>query len=146
MCIRDSHLNYTGSFSWRDGVPILSGPETSLIVNEIMKDPNAEGVGEFDGEWFELYNRGVVPVNLKNFSIKDDGGQVINITFDVPILPGDYGVFAKNGDTAANGGVDSDYSYSTSSFSLSNADDEISIYDGNAVSYTHLTLPTTPYV
>ena len=125
------HLNYTGSFSWRDGVPILSGPETSLIVNEIMKDPNAEGVGEFDGEWFELYNRGVVPVNLKNFSIKDDGGQVINITFDVPILPGDYGVFAKNGDTAANGGVDSDYSYSTSSFSLSNADDEIIIYDGN---------------
>ena len=126
-----NHLNYTGSFSWRDGVPILSGPKTSLIVNEILKDPNADGVGEFDGEWFELYNRGVVPVNLKNFRITDDGGQFINITFDVPILPGDYGVFTKNGDASANGGVDSDYSYSTSSFSLSNADDEIAIYDGN---------------
>ena len=126
-----NHLYYDGSFSWRDGIPVLAGPNVALIINEIMKDPDAAGVGEFDGEWFELYNRGVVPVNLKNFRIEDDDGQFINITFDVPISPSDYAVFTKNSDMNQNGGVTSDFSYASSNFTLSNADDEIAIYDEN---------------
>ena len=110
--------------------PQRTDTENALVINEIMQNPSE--VSDPQGEWIEIHNRWFTPINLKDFTLSDDGSDDHTITSIAFIPAGGYAVLASNADTATNAGLDADYEYS--SFSMGNSDD--------AVSYTHLTLPT----
>ena len=55
-------------------VPEVEGAGAStIIINEIMYDP---AITETEGEWVELHNYGTLPVNIFNWSISDQDGDV----------------------------------------------------------------------
>ena len=57
----------------------------------------------------------------------DDGSDDFTVTSDLYLPAGEYLVFAKNGDFASNGGVNSDYEYGAG-MGLTNTSDELYIY------------------
>ncbi len=102
-------------------VPPIVGPPPRVFISEFLANPDA--VNDSDGEWIELYNADGAAVNLRGWRIADLGSDGHTIAADLVIGPGGYTVIARNGDRAANGGVDVAYVYS--SISLANGDDEI---------------------
>ncbi|MBW1811557.1 MAG: IPT/TIG domain-containing protein, partial [Deltaproteobacteria bacterium] len=98
-------------------------PAGAVIVTEIMKDPLA--VVDADGEWFEITNVWVNPVNLHSFDVDDLGSNSfgVNQPGGIVIAPGESAVFCINGVFGDNGGVECDYDFDN--FQLGNADDEI---------------------
>lgn len=62
-----------------------------IVINELMADPPS---GQRDGEFIELYNRGVAEVNLGGWRLDDDVEFVIPA--NTMIAPGGYLVLAAN--------------------------------------------------
>lgn len=102
---------------------IQSQTVTGIVITEIMKDPDA--VSDFNGEWFELYNAGNSPVDIEGCVIKDNDSDSHEIDQGSPliIVPGDFLILGRNGDSGANGSVTVDYEYS--GFILANGADEV---------------------
>ncbi len=98
----------------------------SLVITEIMPDPSA--VRDAAGEWFEIYNpdeeRGV---ELRGWTIRKDGADDHRIVEQVVAPPGGYLVLGRNGDPAANGGIDVGYEYG--GISLTNEGDVMQLLD-----------------
>ena len=96
---------------------------SDLYITEIMTNPAS--VSDTTGEWFELYNPTLEPVDLQGIVLSDNGSNshTISTSSSLLIEPGDYFVMARNGDTSVNGGVNADYIYSN--FSLGNTADQI---------------------
>ena len=107
--------------------------DRGVVITEIMANPAS--VSDSYGEWFEITNTTDTTILLDGWSIKDNGSDMHLIQIenqDVAIDPGQFFVFARNGNLSSNGGVVSDYVYS--GFSLSNTEDEIILMDsGGAV-------------
>ena len=103
----------------------------TVIINEIMQNPI--GVSDTAGEWFELYNTTAGAIDIDGWTISDDGSNIHTINNGGPLQvpPGGYLVLGNNGDSATNGGVSIDYTYSN--FSLGNTDDEVVLTDLGAV-------------
>ncbi|MFC1890726.1 lamin tail domain-containing protein [Thermodesulfobacteriota bacterium] len=106
-----------------------------VIITEIMKNPSA--VDDSVGEWFEVFNRSDIPVNMDAWIIRERSGGADLFVVDEPggliVQPGGVLVFCRNGDYELNGGVVCDYTYDN--FVLSNNDDEIILeLDGIIVS------------
>ena len=60
---------------------------STIIINEIMYDP---AISEIEGEWVELYNHGTLPVNVLNWTLSDQDGDV-DFTFpDMNFPSGGY--------------------------------------------------------
>ena len=102
-------------------VPPIDGPPPQVFVSEFLANPDA--VNDSEGEWIELYNGDSAAVNLRGWRMADLGSDGHTIADDLVIEPGGYAVIGRNGDRAANGGVDVAYVYT--SVSLANGDDEI---------------------
>jgi hypothetical protein len=88
-------------------------------------------VADTSGEWFELYNAGSGPVNLKGWQITDQPGtaqQKHKIASDAIIPPGGYLVLGRGTNPSNNGGAPVTYAYATA-FDLANGEDEIYLYD-----------------
>ena len=115
-----------------------------LVITEVMQNPNA--VSDATGEWFEIFNPGVTPIDIDGFILSDLGTESHTISNGGPLLvpAGGFMVLGINSDILTNGGVVVDYQYSA--FNLANGDDEIVItmpdgitivdqiaYDGGAV-------------
>jgi len=83
------------------------GNAPSLVITEIMHTPVT--IPDADGEWFEIYNASPDPLDLDGWTIRDDGGDLHVIAGALPVMPGDYLVFAQNADPATNGGFVADY-------------------------------------
>ncbi len=96
-----------------------------LIVSEIMKDPNM--VPDNQGEWFELYNSTSTTVDLMGVVAQTSSGS-FTVGSSLAVAPGDYLVFARNGNAGTNGGVTVDYVYG-SALSLDNGADNLEIRD-----------------
>ena len=109
--------------------PQWTDTENALVINEIMQNPSE--VSDPQGEWIEIHNRWFTPVNLKDFSISDDGSDGHTITSVVFVPAGGYAVLASNADTATNAGLDADYEYS--SFNMGNSNDEVLLSNPNGV-------------
>jgi predicted extracellular nuclease len=103
---------------------------TTIVVTEIMQNPSA--VSDGDGEWFEIYNDGLVPVELQGWTISDNDVDSFTVTGSLVIQAGEYLVFGNNADSSTNGGVLVDYQYS-SSFFLSNSADELVLTDAGGI-------------
>jgi len=123
------HLPVYMDVSFEDLVFIDRG----VVITEIMANPAS--VSDSYGEWFEITNTTDTIISLDGWTIKDNGSDMHLIQIEnqnVAIDPGQFFVFARNGNLSSNGGVVSDYVYS--GFSLSNNEDEIILMDsGGAV-------------
>ena len=108
----------------------LTYNDEGLIITEIMSDPSS--VSDSYGEWFELYNTSDSTIDISGWVLKDTGNDehiIVNDTMSVFVNPGEYFVFARNGDESLNGGLTADYVYS--GFTLSNSEDEIILTDSS---------------
>ncbi|MFQ6606649.1 MAG: lamin tail domain-containing protein [Fidelibacterota bacterium] len=134
------HLPVMAKFSFPSG----STSPYQLIITEIM--PNPAAVSDTYGEWFEVFNADSITLNLDGWRIKDNNGEhtITNTAMYVPIDPGDYFVFAREGDTTLNGGLETDYVYS--GLALANSADEVTLIDnaGSIVDEVHYNT-TFPY-
>jgi hypothetical protein len=92
-----------------------------LLITEFLQNPDA--TSDADGEWFEIYVSTSDPVDLDGLVVSDDGGDSFTVTGSLVVYPGDYVVFAIEGDTTLNGEVAADYVYT--GFTLANDSDEI---------------------
>jgi cysteine-rich repeat protein len=99
-----------------------------LVITEIMFDPLVSG--DTYGEFFEVFNKTDFYIDLRGVVLQSGTEKhVVSASSPVVIAPGQYFVFAKNGDSALNGGISPDYVYSK--ITLSNTADEISILCDN---------------
>mgnify|MGYP003325188410 FL=1 len=115
--------------------------DQGVVITEIMVNPAA--VSDSYGEWFEISNTTDTTINIYGWTIKDGDGDehmISNDTMAVTIMPGDYFVLTRNGDSTLNGGLSVDYDYDD--ISLSNSEDEIILLDGSSaiVDEVHYTL------
>ena len=95
---RESWQNFpAGSTEWYSAVTDTRNAQnnparnTDIVINEIMANPPS---GQRDGEFIELYNRGVAAVNVGGWKLDDA------VSFTIPpgttIAPGGYLVLAAN--------------------------------------------------
>ena len=99
----------------------VAGPlPGALVITEILNDPDV--VGDLQGEWFEVYNRGATPVDLRWTRVRGSGSEAFEVTGSGPLLvPGrGYAVLGKNADATTNGGVTVLFAYG-SAMDLSNS-------------------------
>ncbi|MCF6180602.1 lamin tail domain-containing protein [Lutibacter sp.] len=96
-----------------------------IIITEIMQNPSA--VSDANGEYFEVYNTTASSIDMNGWTIKDLGTDSHIISSSVVVPANGYAVFAKNGDTAVNGGFTSNYTYS--GITLGNSSDELLLVD-----------------
>jgi hypothetical protein len=99
-----------------------------VVISEMMINPKS--VSDEVGEWFEVYNPGAFPVNLKGWTIKDLGIDVHDIPPDVEVLvpPAGFAVLGKVQDVATNGGIPVAYQYNN--FFLANSDEIVLVANG----------------
>jgi hypothetical protein len=94
------------------------GEAGALVISELMVDPNA--VSDAEGEWFELYNPGGVPLDLAGCEIADGGAQRHAISTHTIIEPRDFAAIARS----ARPGFEPD---AVATFSLKNGADVLEI-------------------
>ena len=97
-----------------------------IIINEIMKNPSY--VTDSQGEWFELYNNEDTDRSLKIGKYQDDKDNPLEefiIDEDLIIPAKGYVVIGNNADFSTNGGINIDYEYAYSDFTLFNGADKI---------------------
>jgi hypothetical protein len=114
-----------------EGPPVSNALPGDLVITEIMNNPFI--VLDDVGEWFEIKNVSGGNIELAGLTITDNNGvlQLPNAP-SITVASGDYFVFARNGDTAVNGGVDADYVYGEA-IQLNNSSDGITITKGMVV-------------
>ncbi|MFO7655386.1 MAG: lamin tail domain-containing protein [Candidatus Krumholzibacteriia bacterium] len=98
-----------------------------IVITEIMQNPLV--LYDSDGEWFEIYNAGSLPVDLNGWTIQDLGydSHVIANGGPLVINPGEYQVLGVNATAMAGEGVTLFYQYA--GIALGNADDELILVD-----------------
>ncbi len=108
--------------------PAIAG---DILVTEVMQNPTY--ASDAHGEWFEIYNRGPVELDLVGWRFEDDGDDAFIVTGPLPIAAGERLVFADNRDPAINGEVAIDYRYG-GSMSLGNGHDAIVVLPPSGLS------------
>jgi hypothetical protein len=103
--------------------PSVAAPakKGDLIITEFMA--MSQSGAPDPGEWVELYNPGVVPMELTGCILKDLASNTHTIAGSLLVLGGDYVVLGASTDPAKNHGAPVDYQYAN--FQLSNSGDEI---------------------
>ncbi|MDP6943375.1 MAG: lamin tail domain-containing protein, partial [Myxococcota bacterium] len=101
-----------------------------IIFTEIMTNPN--GIADTSGEWFELLSLASHTVNLQGCTLQSGGeAHTVDNGGGLLVQPGQTGLYARNGDSTANGGLEPDYVYSL--ISLSNLNDDLSLHCDDAL-------------
>ena len=100
----------------------IANPVSDLLISEIMANP--AGLSDSRGEWFELYNPTIEPINLRGIDLGDDGSNRHRFDTDLLILPSEFLTLARSGDP----GFVPDYVYHN--FILANSEDEIVFREG----------------
>jgi len=103
-----------------------AAPMAPLQISEVMRNPAV--VTDRDGEWFELFNPTSDDVDLRNWSIGDEGSERVIVRESVIVPAEGYAIIARNGDSATNGGVTAALALGTDMV-LYNSEDEIVIHD-----------------
>lgn len=105
--------------SFKFSVYVQTALEQKLVITEIM--PNPSLVDDTDGEYFEVYNPGLDPVNLNGWKITSNGGSGgverttgHTVASDVIVPARGYAVIGRNTDPTFNGGIPVAYSVGSS--------------------------------
>jgi len=115
---------------------VTSGGSVSIAprvaINEIMANPRA--VPDDRGEWLELHNLEQRTIDLRGWTLRSKNDRGVTIDRSVMIPAGGFAVLARNGDRAANGGVDAAYAWHDG-LSLGNNSDWLALHsaDGSTV-------------
>jgi hypothetical protein len=119
------------TFSFR--VYLATTIQAMLVINEVLANPGGLTT-DANGEWFEVYNAGTLPVEMQGLAIADSAASGRRpyhiIASSLVVNPGGYVVLGENGDTTKNGGVAVDYVYGTqfgSPLTLANSLDAVKI-------------------
>ena len=112
--------------------------DVGVVISEVMINPSL--VSDSYGEWFEIINTTDSIIDINGWRVKDSGVDDFTISSNegtLPVPPGDYFIFARNGNPSYNGGFIADYDYDN--FSLSNSEDELILLDtsGSIVDEVH---------
>ena len=107
-----------------------AGPVPAIVINEIMRNPLS--LPDADGEWFEVYNFGIVSVDMNGWTISDIDldSHVIDNGGPLVIAPGEYKVLAINATAMTAEGVTTFYQYA--GVTLANGIDELILTDTEA--------------
>ncbi len=97
-----------------------------LKISEVMKNPAA--VSDTVGEWFEVFNPTADPVDLRGWSVSDDGSEYHVITSSVVVPANGYAVIGRSSNFALNGGVEV-ATATGDRMVLINSDDELVLSD-----------------
>ncbi|MGB3591703.1 MAG: T9SS type B sorting domain-containing protein [Nonlabens sp.] len=106
----------------------------TIAITEWIADPLGNDATD---EWVELYNYGVVPVDLQGWVIRDgsvDSDVITNTPFEV--APGDYVILAKNKAAFEDqwlGGCTSTNVLEVPGLMIANAPDELELLDPNGL-------------
>jgi len=115
--------------SFRFTVLVQAEMQYDLVINEVFVNPGGT-ILDANGEWFELYNAGTLPVDLENLVIADSAASgrrpYHRIASSIVVQPGEYAVLGNTTNTTTNGGVPVDYAYG-SALQLANSLDAIKI-------------------
>jgi hypothetical protein len=93
-----------------------------VIVSEIMSNPDF--VSDASGEWFELYNTTGSDVDLRGWTLEDDGDDGFLVTGLLVIAAGGRVIVARESDPNENGNIPVDYSWPTR-YVLANGVDQV---------------------
>jgi DNA/RNA endonuclease G (NUC1) len=91
-------------------VLISTEVQANLVISELMANP-AGAIQDSVGEYVEVYNAGVFPVNLRGFYMRDNGTAADTVKSDVIVPASGYAVLARSTDPAKNGGIAAHYAY-----------------------------------
>lgn len=105
--------------------------DADIVITEIMQNPAT--LSDADGEWFEIHNTGLDPVDIEGWTIQDLGADshVIASGGSLVVPAGGYAVLCRNATAMAGEGVTALYEYS--GLFLANGDDEVILLNGSAV-------------
>jgi hypothetical protein len=103
-------------------LPCFAMSVSDLLISEIMANPAA--ISDARGEWFELYNPTIEPINLRGIDLGDDGRDRHRFDSDLLIMPSEFMTLARSNDP----GFVPDYVYDD--FTLANSSDEVIFRDG----------------
>ncbi|MEM7307813.1 MAG: lamin tail domain-containing protein [Planctomycetota bacterium] len=113
-------------------LPASSSSGGELVITEFLRDPST--IFDSDGEWLEIYNPGVTPVDIEGYWLADDDFDLHQIDAGgagVLVPAGGYAVLGANADPLVNGGITLDYQWA--GYFLSNSTsafgDEIRLLD-----------------
>ncbi|MBB4638339.1 DNA/RNA non-specific endonuclease [Longimicrobium terrae] len=108
------------SFTFKVYVSTVVTP--SLIITEVMPNPGA--ADDVDGEFIEVYNPGIAPVDLNGFRFNSrtgaSGVETSTVATSVIVAPRGYAVIGARVDSAFNGGIKVAHAWGTS-INLSNS-------------------------
>lgn len=100
-----------------------------LVINELLVNPD-DAILETNGEWFEVYNAGITPVNFRGFYLGDSAPAgdrpPHRVETDVIAAVGSYTVFGNTTNTTDNGGVPVTYAYGAT-LALANSSDAVRV-------------------
>lgn len=118
-----------------------------LVITEIMVNPDL--VGDKDGEWFEVVQKGTSAINLLGLAVGDETGPLFTVDANLILAPNQHLVFAAKSDPVVNGGVEQvDWDYPASTLGLSNSGGTLSLLRGltviDRVTWNITTFPTLP--
>jgi hypothetical protein len=104
-------------------VAVLAEVQPLLVINEIMVNPATST--DSTGEWFEVYNRGRLPVQMQGMLLSDSaaasGPRAPHRIADPLMVPrGGYVVLGNSTNTSLNGGAPVDYAYGGTALRFSN--------------------------
>jgi hypothetical protein len=102
--------------------PCFAMSVSDLLISEVMANPAA--ISDARGEWLELYNPTIEPINLRGIDLGDDGSNRHRFDTDLLILPGEFLTLARSHEP----GFVPDYVYDD--FTLANSSDEVIFRDG----------------
>ena len=75
----------------------------SVYISEVMAFPTK--AKKWRGEWFEIYNAGDLPINLKGLEFHSKGQTGLKIEQDATVPPKSHLLFAMRNDPKINGGL-----------------------------------------
>ena len=108
-------------------LPASGNSPGDVVINEFMQNP-ANGVDDYNGEWFELYNTTNTAIDLFGWFIHDAEWDDVRIVTTLILPANGYVVLGRFTDTAVNGGAPVDYAYREELF-LANTADELILLD-----------------
>jgi endonuclease I len=92
-----------------------------VTITEVMINP--QNISDANGEWFEIYVDNQIPINFKNWIIKDNDTDDYLILEHIIIPQNTYSIFANNGNLNTNGSVETMLEYD--GLNLANGGDEL---------------------
>ncbi len=104
----DGNLNDNDGCSHECQFDIAIQPLGTLVITEVM--PNPDAVADTFGEWFEVYNPALQPLDIGGWTIKTAVYQH-TITGSVIVAPRSFAVLAASTDTSKNDAITAVYGW-----------------------------------